>query len=441
MGAGARGFATAATRMRRLLHASVTLVVLAFALLVVAGAQGAGPDGAAQTTEVRLDVLAGPDPNADGDDVVITEANVAGENICGVGFFLCSFTYQAPTTVTLTAKSSHPDYHFYGWTAAECTDGVNVCELRLTGDEPRVAVFALYDPTSISVGVAGPGTVKWLGGVPPDEVCESQATLQASCRTEDIPARVPFEFVADSASSIEWAVGCDPVPNDATRCVARPEDRIVMVGFGGEAPPRPFDVDVTLRLTKTGSGDGRITGSGFNCGNGVDCRQIIDFGELVTLQAEAAAGSRFDGWVGVCASDPTCRFRAGPVTSLQARFVEAPPPPPPPGQPPPPGSPPQPPQVPKLDVRITKLSAFRSAGRWRVAARIVANKPVRARARVGRVRQTWGDRTVTLRAGRSSLTLQLARRARRGKCWFALVARTPGGEVLTLPRRTVKLGR
>jgi Divergent InlB B-repeat domain len=433
-----RGIATAATRMRRLPHASATLVVLAFALLVVAGAEGAGPNGAAQTTQVTLEVLAGPDPNADGDDVVITELNVAGENICDVGFSACEFTYLAPTTVTLTAKTTHPDYHFYGWTAVECTDGVNVCELRLTGDETTVSVFALYDPTSISVGVAGPGTVKWLGGVPPEQVCLSQATLQTSCRTEDVPARVPIEFVAESGSSIHWAVGCDPVPNVATRCVARPEDRIVMVGFDGEAPPRPFEVDVTLRLAKTGGGDGRITGSGFNCGSGVDCRQRIDFGELVTLQAEAAAGSRFDGWVGVCASEPTCRFRAGPVTSLQARFVEAPPPP---DQPPPTEPPPREPQAPKLDVRITKLTAFRSAGRWRVAARIVTNKPIRTRARVGRMRQTWGDRTVNLRAGRSTLTLQLARRARSGKCWFALIARTAGGERLTLPRRTVKLGR
>ena len=121
---------------------------------------------------------------------------------------------------------------------------------------------------------------------------------------------------------------------------------------------------------------------------------------------------------GVCGSNPTCRFAVGPVTSLQARFVEAPPPPPPP---PPPPSPPPPP---KLEVRIVKLTSARKAGRWRVIARIAVNKPVSARARVGRQRRTWGDRTVNVRAGTRSLTVPLTRRARRGKCWFRLVART-----------------
>jgi hypothetical protein len=425
--------------MRRLACASATLVVLAFALFVVAGAQG-GAERAAQT-EVTLELLAGPDDSGNlpsGDDVFLTPADLDGKDTCTDGFVVCTFRYLAPTTVRLIAQTINPTYHFYGWTAVECSDGVNVCDLGLTGDEPVVSVFALYDPARILLGVAGPGTVKWLGGGIGEE-CVSQAGLQTTCSTADLPARDPLEFEADSSFPIDWADSCEPVPNDARRCVARPENRVLMVGFNGEVPPRPFDVDVTLRLGKTGSGDGRISGSGFNCGTGADCRQSFSFGKLVSLQAEPAAGSRFDGWIGVCGSNPACRFNVGPATSVQARFVLVPPPPPPPSPPLPPPQPPPPP--PKLDVRITKLAASRTAGRWRVTARIAANKPVRVRARVGRLRRTWGDRTVNLRAGTSSLTMQLARRARRGRCWFVLVARTADGEVRTLPRRTVKLGR
>jgi Divergent InlB B-repeat domain len=431
--AGARGIAAAATRMRRLARASATLFVLAFALLVVAGAQG-GADQA--QIEVKLQVLAGPHDSGNppsGDDVFVTPADLDGKDSCTDGFVGCTFRYLAPTTVRLIAQTINPTYHFYGWTAVECADDVNACDLGLTGDEPVVSAFALYDPARILLGVAGPGTVRWLEGGLVKE-CVSQAGLQTTCSTEDLPARDPIEFEADSSSPIEWAAGCEPVPNDARRCVARPENRALMVGFDGEAPPRPFNVDVTLRVGKTGSGDGKITGFGFDCGSGADCRKLLDFGKIVSLQAEAAAGSRFDRWVGVCASAPTCRFSAGPVTSVQARFVEEPAPPPPP-------SPPPPPPATKLDVRVTKLTAFRRAGRWRVTARIVANKRVLARARVGRGRRTWANRTVNLRAGRSLLTVQLARRATRGRCWFQLVAWTAGGEVRTLPRRTVKLGR
>jgi hypothetical protein len=36
--------------------------------------------------------------------------------------------------------------------------------------------------------------------------------------------------------------------------------------------------------------------------------------------------------------------------------------------------------------------------------------------------------------------VKLSKRARKGKCWFRLVARTAGGEVRRFPRQTVKLG-
>ena len=160
--------AAAATRMRWLPRRFALLLALAFALLVVTGAQGVA-DRAAQT-EVILEVLAGPD-GSEGepgkyDDVFLTTPDKVGENTCSQGFVACEFKFDvdAPTTIRLIAGISHPTYHFYGWTAVECSDDVNICDLELTGDEPVVSVFALYDPARILLGVAGPGTVKWLGG-------------------------------------------------------------------------------------------------------------------------------------------------------------------------------------------------------------------------------------------------------------------------------------
>jgi hypothetical protein len=233
---------------------------------------------------------------------------------------------------------------------------------------------------------------------------------------------------------ITWAFGCEPKPDNAKECVAYPENRILGVGFDGAEPFPPFEVKAWLQVSKTGSGGGRVTGpDGLSCGT--DCRRHLNFAKVVTLEAEPAANSRFDGWVGgVCGSNRACRFAVGPVTSVRARFVEVPPPPPP-------SPPPRPAQDAKLKVEIIKLTPSRKAGRWRVAARIRANKPVRVRARVGRQRRVWADRKFQRQAGTSSLTLQLTRRARRGRCWFGLVARTAGGEIVTLRRRTVKLGR
>jgi hypothetical protein len=401
---------------------------------------GAWADRATQA-EVTLEVLGSPIGAVEVTDL---DADPPVGQQCENAFVICPFTYSAPRRVKLTApvEQAGSPFKFYGWSAAECPSGVNVCELGLTGDEPVVSVFPLYDPERILVSMEGQGRVTWpqLGGE--GECPDPNSPDSNQCTTENLPAREPVVFTAtptDPTHSIDWAFGCEPVPNNASQCVAHPENRELGVGFNGAVPGRPFDVEVTLRVAKTGSGSGKITGSdGFNCGSGDDCRKRLGFGKLVTLQAEPAAGSRFDGWIGVCASNPTCRFSAGPVTSVQGRFVETPQPPPPPPSRPPPPSPPPPP---KLDVHIKKLTSFRRAGRWRVTARIASNKPVRVRARVGRQRRTWGDRTVNVLAGTSSLTIQLTRRARRGRSWFLLVARTEGGEVRTLPRRTVKLGR
>jgi hypothetical protein len=450
LGGARRGILAAATRMRRQPRGFAMLVVLAFALLVATGAQGQ-----AAQTEVTLEVLAGP-----GAAVHVTPPPDPESLPCEDAFQVCSFRYLAPTKVTLTAQQTGQQndvvYEFYDWTAAECPTGENECELGLTGDEPVVSVFALYDPAEIRVAVAGPGKVTWPAGAS-GEVTWPAGECPPECLTPPLPASAAIVFTAEPTNpshSIDWAFGCEPVPDDATKCVARPENRLLGVSFNGaEGPGRPFEVDVTLRVGKAGNGSGKITGSnGFNCGTGDDCRERLSFGQLVTLQAEHAAGSRFDGWVGVCGSNPTCRFNVGPVTSVQARFVPASPPPasptpppsPPPLPPPPPPPDPPPPQPPpprKLVVQVTKLTASRTAGRWRVTARIAASEPVRVSAQVGRLRRTWGDRTVNVRAGTSSLTMQLTRRARKGKCWFVLVARAVGGEVLTLPRRTVKLGR
>jgi hypothetical protein len=454
MAGARREIATAATRMRRRPRSFAMLLVLGFALLVVAGAQGQ-----VAQIEVKLEVLGGPIGAVEVTDL---DASPPVSEQCENAFVICSFTYSAPRRVRLTAPAQQAgeEFKFYGWSAAECPSGVNVCELALTGDEPVVSVIPLYDPERILVSVKGGGTVTWPEPTGEEE-CVSGASNQ--CSTGNLPAREPVVFTAtptDPSHSINWAFGCEPVPDNARQCVARPENRELGVGFNGEDPDRPFEVDVTLRVRKTGSGKGTITSpDGFNCGSGDGCRKLLPFGKLVTLEAVHDDDSRFDGWVGVCGSKPKCSFNAGPVTSVQARFVPAPPPEPTPGpspgpgpgpdpgptpEPEPPAPPPAgppPPPLQKLKLRITKLTASRKAGRWRVTARIAANKPVRVRARVGRLRRTWGDRTVNLRAGTSALTVQLKRRARRGRCWFVLVGRTAGGEVHTLPVRTITLGR
>jgi hypothetical protein len=102
--------AAAATRVRWLPRRFALPLVLAFALLVVTGAQGRA-DLAAQT-EVTLQVLAGPDSIENGDDVFLTTPDKDGKLSCPEGFVPCTFRFDAPTTVRLIAGTTHPTYHF-----------------------------------------------------------------------------------------------------------------------------------------------------------------------------------------------------------------------------------------------------------------------------------------------------------------------------------------
>lgn len=426
MASSRRRIATAAAgvRLRRVLASGV---VVGLALLFVAGAEGRSNQ--VTSTEVHLQVLASPNDVPNGATVEVTP-DLDLSHTCDQGFVVCDFRYSAPTTVTLTAQPSDAVSHFYGWTAADCPNGVNPCVVTLTGDDPVVSVFALYDPVPVLVSVAGPGTLTWYeGGVKQECVGDPSGTTQ--CSTGALPAKDPIKFTASSGYKIDWAFSCESVPENSAECSTLPENRIVGVGFNNIVPDRPFDVSETLRVSRTGSGSGTITGSGFNCGSGDGCHKDFAFGAAVTLQADHAAGSRFDGWIGVCGSNPTCHFNAGPTTSVKARFTLAPTTTSTTTTPPPP----------KLKVRIIKLAAHRAAGRWLVTARIASNKPIRTHAQVGRRRRTWGTRTANLGPGTHPLTVKLSKRARRGKCWFTLAASTVGGEVRKFPRQTVKLGR
>jgi hypothetical protein len=60
MAGARRGIATAATRMRRPPRSFARLLVLGFALLVIAGAQWRPDRAGAAQTEVKLHVLASP---------------------------------------------------------------------------------------------------------------------------------------------------------------------------------------------------------------------------------------------------------------------------------------------------------------------------------------------------------------------------------------------
>ena len=359
-----------------------------------------------------------------------------------------------PFSVKLTADPG-PDQDFHQWSTPECGTEPT-CTIELSPGVKPPQVWALFTPATFKVLVEGQGRVTdaedaidCIGGSP-DQVNCSATFPAGTAVTLTAIAAVPGELVT-------WVFGCDPGDDEhAETCVARPENRYVGVTFGDTQVAPPFDVSVGLRVAKTGSGSGIVSGGPIDCGSKCIADPALPFGMRVKLTADASAGSHFVRWVGApCSTEKTCTLNAGPVTTVRAVFdADATPAPTPPAPPAPPAPQPRPPPPPpptqepppttpktlKLAGRVLSVASRRVDGRLRVFARLEVTKLVNARLRVTRGTRLLGQRVVLIRRARSTGWVALAPSTRPGSCLLLIRLTDREGNVVTLRRRIV-LGR
>ena len=389
-------------------------------------------------------------------------------------FDLCEYTYTLgecdvryaveegkPRTLKLTALPG-PSQTFERWSWPGCATGP-VCTIQLTaGDEPT-EIWAVFTPARFSVLTAGLGTVTGASGTINCTVSTGPDPDPGSdCGESSFAAGTPLTLTAQGAGGrkVTWVFGCDPGENpNASTCTFFPENRYIGVRFGDTSGPAPpFDVKVSLRVIKSGSGSGSVTGGAAEAGGGTiecgsTCRATpgLNFGVRVKLTADAAPGSHFVRWTGApCTTQSTCVLNAGPITSLGAVFDANAPPTPPPSPPPATTAPPgttattttttttaPPPPTTTLRARLRGVSWRRVGGRYRVLAQVEVTKLATARLRVVRGTRQLGQRTVTMGRGRATLWVALARSAHAGPGTLQIRFGDRDGQVVTLSRRVV----
>ncbi len=220
----------------------------------------------------------------------------------------CSETVGVGEMVTLRA---YPDAgnDFTGWSGG-CTASSGDCTVTVDMLTNVVASFA-PTPRRLTVSVVGAeGRAQDLAhGV------DCAATGPGTC-VVDLPhgTFVSLAAVETLAYRLQsWSGDCTGTGTcDLTMTAPRAATATFV--------PRTFDVRVTL----SGTGQGRVTGNGLDCGNapgsGSTCVVTVPYGTAINLAAAPGAGSGFDGWSSGCSGTGACMRTITSDTVIDASF-------------------------------------------------------------------------------------------------------------------------
>ena len=238
----------------------------------------------------------------------------------------CPVTVGIGSSVTLAA-TAEAGSTFVHWSRSSC-EGTDPCTFTVEEDGDWMA--AIFTPLRLEVGINGDGTVA-VESPPGSLDCLQPPTFGDHTCVGSFAAEQQVVLVATPATPgdpIRWKPGtsCEPEGGDfsSSRCTVTMTNirTFASVAFGdpsGVSPPDfPFQITVRLKVRRGGSGSGTVTGSGKDVNDsswsiacGAKCSDDLGYQSRVTLNADAAAGSKFVRWVGVCSTDDTCRFTAG----------------------------------------------------------------------------------------------------------------------------------
>lgn len=217
----------------------------------------------------------------------------------------CSETLGVGEMITLRA---YPDVgnDFTGWGGA-CAGALSDCTITV---ESLTQVSASFAPTQRSLTV----TVSGVEGRVTDDRGRISCTAGTCSADYDDSAIVTLSPTGTAAYQFSsWTGACSGSGACAvTMSAAR--------SVGANFTLRSYPVTITL----SGSGQGRITGSGIDCGNapgaGSTCTTNVPYGASVTLVGTPASGSELDAWSGGCTGTGPCMRTITGATMIDASF-------------------------------------------------------------------------------------------------------------------------
>lgn len=216
---------------------------------------------------------------------------------CGGAFHVCSSTFTAGSTVTLTNVVGSTVV-FAGWGGpARCSNNSSTCRVLMSANK---SITAQYNPV-LSVSLAGNGAGTVYSSSSSINCSNTNGCANGGSVTHSYyPGTIIVLKSSPTVNSafVAWTgSGCGFV---STCTVTMDSYKTVVATFTVTGP-------IPIMVTKTGTGQGFITSSpaGINCGT--TCLAYFNFNSTVTFTATPMAGYSFTGWSNAgCASTGTC---------------------------------------------------------------------------------------------------------------------------------------
>jgi uncharacterized repeat protein (TIGR02543 family) len=213
----------------------------------------------------------------------------------------CEEQYTTNTSITLSATPD-TDYVFGNWSGA-CQGKTPTCLVSMNTDQSVTAVFD-YSPTP-----------EYLLTVTNRNQDKGRVTAKGiDCGSDCTESYVEKTLVTLTAtpnsdsSFLGWSGACIGMGN----C------QVTMTQAQNLSASFQSLNQYLLTVNHLGTGNGRITGTGINCGT--DCNETLTDGTTITLTAIPDDNSTFIGWGAACSGIDTCQVTMDKVKNVTATF-------------------------------------------------------------------------------------------------------------------------
>ena len=211
---------------------------------------------------------------------------------------VCSYSFDAQTSVTLTANAS-PGSRFVKWGGA-CQGDVGTCTLAMNAEQNVSAEFA--QEYLLTTSVKGSGSVKSSPiGIACPGTCEFlfQDQTQVALRAEAVQG---WRF-------LKWSGACEGA-----------ESECLVTLNANQTIAAEFIKLSSLSISVTGSGHVEGLGTNISCSD--NCSENLPASSKLSLKAVAEPGFTFQSWSGACSgSNNICQLDMATDIQVSAHFL------------------------------------------------------------------------------------------------------------------------